>query len=53
MRFTRPLKLPARVSVFVDGTAFFVGTAPGAPAYLTGTFTPATAATATEEPSHE
>lgn len=53
VRFTRPLKLPARVSVFVDGTAFFVGTAPGAPAYLTGTFTPATAATATEEPSHE
>ncbi len=48
VRFTRPLKLPAKVGVFVHGTDFFVGPAPGAPAYLTGSFTPLTA-----EPPHE
>ncbi len=39
VRFTKPLKLPARVGVFVDGTDFYVGTAAGAPAFLTGSFT--------------
>jgi len=48
VRFTRPLKLPAKVGVFVHGADFFVGRAPGAPAYLTGSFTPLTA-----EPPHE
>ncbi|MEZ4436271.1 MAG: MaoC/PaaZ C-terminal domain-containing protein [bacterium] len=44
VRFTRPLKLPARVAVFVHGSDFYVGPAPGAPAYLTGSFTPASEA---------
>ncbi len=48
VRFTRPLKLPAKVGVFARGTDFFVGPAPGAPAYLTGSFTPPTS-----EPPHE
>ena len=38
VRFTRPLILPAKVGLFVDGNAVFVGDAPGGPAYLTGTF---------------
>lgn len=37
-RFTRPLVLPARVGLYVDGSAVYVGDAPGGPAYLTGTF---------------
>lgn len=40
VRFTRPLVLPATVGVYVEGQAFFVGAAPGGPAYLTGTFQP-------------
>ena len=39
VRFTRPLRLPASVKVFVHGDALFVGRAPGARAYLAGTFT--------------
>ncbi len=39
VRFTRPLRLPAKVKVFVDEDRFFVGRAPGARAYLTGAFT--------------
>ncbi|MBU0550948.1 hypothetical protein KKB55_08965 [Myxococcota bacterium] len=38
VRFTRPLRLPARVGVYVKEDGVFVGDAPGAPAYLTGTF---------------
>ncbi len=42
-RFTSPVVLPAKVGVFVhdegDTTQLFVGRAPGAPAYLTGTLT--------------
>jgi acyl dehydratase len=37
-RFTRPLCLPARVGLYVDGQTFFVGDGPGGPAYLAGTF---------------
>lgn len=37
-RFTRPLLLPARVGLYVDGGSVWVGDAPGGPAYLTGTF---------------
>lgn len=39
VRFTRPLRLPAQVKVFVDGERFYVGRSPGARAYLTGSFT--------------
>lgn len=38
VQFTRPLVLPARPKVFVSGDSFAVGEAPGAPAYLLGTF---------------
>lgn len=38
VRFTKPLVLPARVGCYVRDDAVFVGDAPGAPAYLTGTF---------------
>jgi len=38
-RFTRPLVLPAEVSVFVRGAEVYVGTQPGQPAFMTGTFT--------------
>ncbi|MCB9735755.1 MAG: hypothetical protein H6745_24480 [Deltaproteobacteria bacterium] len=39
VRFTRPLVLPARVGLYVDGSGgVFVGDAPGGPAYLTGSF---------------
>ena len=38
VRFTRPLRLPARVGCYVEDNSVFVGDAPGAPAYLTGTF---------------
>jgi acyl dehydratase len=37
-RFTRPLLLPARVGLYVEENRFFVGDAPGGPAYLTGSF---------------
>ena len=39
VRFTRPVVLPAKVGVYVQGDEVFVGAAPGGPAYLTGTFT--------------
>jgi len=38
VRFTRPLCLPARVGLYVDGHDLYVGDAVGAPAYLAGTF---------------
>lgn len=38
VKFTRPLVLPARVGVFTRGEDVWVGEAPGAPAYLEGTF---------------
>jgi acyl dehydratase len=38
VKFTRPLVLPARVGLYVDGHNCFVGDAPGGPAYLVGTF---------------
>jgi hypothetical protein len=38
VKFTRPLVLPAKVALFLDGRGgLFVGDAPGGPAYLTGT----------------
>ncbi len=39
VRFTRPLVLPARVGLYVDGEGgVFVGDAAGGPAYMTGTY---------------
>ncbi|MGB1698391.1 MAG: MaoC family dehydratase [Nannocystaceae bacterium] len=38
VKFTRPLVLPARVGVFTRDEQVWVGDAPGAPAYLEGTF---------------
>lgn len=43
VRFARPVKLPGKVGLFVDGTGaqggdFFVGGAPGAPANLIGSY---------------
>lgn len=40
VKFTRPLVLPARVGLYVDGRDVYVGDAPGGPAYLTGSFQP-------------
>jgi acyl dehydratase len=37
-RFTRPVKLPTTVSVFVQDDQVFVGTAPGEPAMAVGAF---------------
>jgi len=37
-RFTKPLVLPAKVSLYVKGNEVFVGAAPGGPAYLVGSF---------------
>jgi len=37
-RFVRPLVLPARVGLYLDANAFFVGEAPGARPYLAATF---------------
>jgi hypothetical protein len=37
VRFVRPITLPARVSLYVDGEAVFVA-APGEPVYMTGSF---------------
>lgn len=39
VQFTRPLILPAKVGLYVDGHKIYVGDAPGGPAYLVGTFT--------------
>jgi acyl dehydratase len=38
VRFTRPLVLPARVGLYLDGRHLTVGDAPGGPAYLDGHF---------------
>jgi acyl dehydratase len=38
VQFTRPLVLPAKVGLYVDGHNLYVGTAPGGPAFLVGTF---------------
>ncbi|HEX4460594.1 MAG TPA: MaoC/PaaZ C-terminal domain-containing protein [Polyangia bacterium] len=38
VRFTRPLVLPARVGLYIDGERIWVGDAPGGPAYLEGSF---------------
>jgi acyl dehydratase len=38
VRFTRPLVLPARVGVYVEGNGLWVGDAPGGAAALTGHF---------------
>ncbi len=39
-RFTRPLPLPNRMSVFIDGKGgVYVGHAPGGPSYLDGAYT--------------
>jgi acyl dehydratase len=38
VRFTKPVVLPARVGVYVDGEQVFVGSGGGAPAHLTGHF---------------
>jgi acyl dehydratase len=38
VKFTKPLVLPARVGLYVDGNSVFVGDAPGGPAYLVGSF---------------
>lgn len=39
VRFGRPLSLPGRVGVYVDGSGgVYAGDAPGAPAYLTGSY---------------
>ncbi len=38
VRFTRPLVLPARVGLYLDGNKLYVGDAPGGPAYLEGTY---------------
>ena len=38
VKFTRPLVLPARVGLYIDGEGVFVGDAPGGPAYLVGTY---------------
>lgn len=37
-KFTRPLVLPARVGLYVQGDQVFVGDAPGGAAYLVGTY---------------
>lgn len=37
-RFTRPVRMPSRVRVFVRDDDVFVGTQPGGPAFLTGAF---------------
>ncbi len=38
VKFVRPLLLPARVGLYLQGHELFVGTAPGGPANLTGSF---------------
>jgi hypothetical protein len=43
VRFLRPLPLPAQISLFLAGTRFFVGGAPGARATLAGSFEEASA----------
>ena len=38
VKFTRPLVLPARVGLYVEGGRVFVGDAPGGPAYMVGSY---------------
>lgn len=38
VKFTKPLVLPAKVGLYVRDSSFWVGDAPGGPAYLVGTF---------------
>jgi len=38
VKFTRPLVLPARVGLYIEGDRVFVGDAAGGPAYLVGTY---------------
>ena len=38
IRFTRPLRFPANVDVFIDKNKFFVGHGPGGQAFLMGTY---------------
>lgn len=38
VKFTRPLVLPARVGLYTQGGELWVGDAPGAPAYLAGSY---------------
>jgi acyl dehydratase len=37
-RFTKPLVLPAKASLYTHGNEVFVGVAPGGPAYLVGSY---------------
>ena len=39
VQFTKPLILPAKVGLYVDGESLYVGDAPGGSAYLVGSFT--------------
>ena len=40
VRFVRPLILPAKVGLYVDGQGgVWVGDAPGGPAYMQGSYT--------------
>jgi hypothetical protein len=38
VKFTKPLVLPARVGLYIEGNQVWVGDAPDGPAYLSGTF---------------
>jgi len=38
VKFTRPLLLPAQVGLYIKDRSLFVGSAPGGPAFMTGTF---------------
>ena len=38
VRFTRPLRLPAQVGLYIHNDEIFVGDAPGGPAYLAGRY---------------
>lgn len=49
VRFTRPLRLPAEVGLYLEGSTFFVGDAPGGPAYLAGTIVPIAARSRDDE----
>lgn len=39
VRFTKPMRLPGQVGVYTESTALYVGSSPGAPTVLEGTFT--------------
>ena len=38
LKFTKPLVLPAKVGLYIEGHSLWVGDAPGGPAYLEGRF---------------